>query len=253
MPSGMDEALKGEIVAPVVEGDKDKDSDIKGEEKDKSTATGIGESAEEKIRLAEESSQDANALIGQLGGLERTKEVITYLGSEEFKTLYSNKDKVSKQISGLDTEIDEKQKAVELIESMITKITNPLQSQITQLSSQSISRLSDVENTLTESNLTNALDRLSSKYPDLAEHREGIIKNAKELYPKGNFTESNIRSLYLLSKIDKGEISDGSKPKIDPDKIRPDLSNINIDKLKKSMSGKKSFRDIGAEIISQIG
>ena len=247
MSNGITEALKGEVEANrIIEGEGEGD---KGEKKPDENKPGLGEEAEVKLKEALESGAEANSLIEEFGGVERTKEIITFLQSPEFKEKMAEK----KTDLPAGSEPDEKQQATDLIQKWIRDAINPLQSQIAQLTKQTTGRVGDMENLLATSNLTNALDRLSKTYPDLSDYREGIIKHVKELYPKGNFTEENIKNVYLLSKINKGKIDDGSV-KENPNKLKTDLSNLNLGDLKKDLSkkgGKKSFGDIYDSIVKQ--
>ena len=242
--NGMDEALSGELSA-------ESEDEQKNEEEKKIEThpvdSGIGDAAAAKLNEAVEAGKSANELIAKFGGSEKAQQALEYLQSEEFRTLY-NKSKENPADSP--AEGDERAQAVKLIEDMISKATNPLQSQIAQLSKVSTGRIGELENTLATTNITSALERIAEKNPDLADYREGIVKHIKELFPKGNFTEENVKNVYLLAKIKAGKI--GNEPNPDENKAKlEDLSKVDLLSISKTSKG-KDFSQIGKEIMDQV-
>lgn len=248
MAGGIDEALKGQIEGNVEkeeEGNKNKEIEGKKSDETDENLGGIGEGAQEKINELTESNKAANELIDKLGGIDKAKQWVDYLSSSEFKEL-TDKKSPSKEES---PEGDEYNKAVSIIKELIADRINPMQNQINSLSKQSIDKISSIESGIQSTKINSALDSLSSKYPDLVDYREGIIKNAKELYPKGNFTADNIRSLYLISKIEAGKLSDGTEKK-----SLNTIKDINEEIIEsvRSKTKDKSFGEIGRELLSSV-
>ena len=248
MLSGIDEALKNQIVEEDnLDLDKEnKDKDDSNKEDNLPNDKGIGEEAELKIKELTEANEVSNKLIDQFGGSEKAKQWIEYLNTQEFKDLSSKKIDKSDDSDSL-FKGEEQKEAINFVNKMILEKLSPLQSQMNSLSKQSVDRLGDVEEQLLSSRLDTALESLSTKFPDLDDYKEGIVKHAKELYPKGKFTFENIKSLYLLAKIDAGKLDDGSKKEDKPD--LDDLSNIDIKSLTKD-SKNKSFNEIAKSIMS---